>query len=332
MVSRWAIYALIIAVTLVTLATALMTRLERLTGEHRIYRIGIVVRGASYAPGVEGFRARMAALGYTEGEDVTYDVRFVDSREDLPGAFAELIRAGVDLLHVYSTPATIEAYTQTKTIPIVFGSMGDPLASKTVQSLESSGTNVTGVNSLSVNLAAKRLEYLLEAVPGITRVAMVFSPDDIPGNNSFVVAREAARKLGVEISPYPITKERPLRQTIAAVSRTDVDAMVLSSDSATWASLDELVEVAYKERLPFAVFDKDMVVQGGLIGYGPDYFVSGEQSAVLADKILQGQRPADLPIEVPHKLLLAVNLVTARRIGVAITPSILERADLIIDQ
>ncbi len=295
-----------------------------------IYTIGIVVRGASYTPGVEGFKQKMKELGYEEGKSVRYDITFEDEREALPGVMRRLVASGVDLIHTYSTPATVVAYDATKTIPIVFGSMGDPVASKTIQSLQSSGTNVTGVSSLSSPLAAKRLEFLIEAAPRIKKVAIPFTPDDIPGRSSYEAASDAAAKLGVELVVYPISKQRPADQTAAAIRAKDVDGIVISSDSAVWAALDAYVAQAIAEKLPFAVFDKDMVVHGGLLGYGPDYFVSGQQSAVLADKILKGQRPTDLPIEVPQRLILAVNLKTARVIGLQLPDEFLRRADIVI--
>jgi len=297
----------------------------------KIFTIGIVVRGESYRPGVEGFIQKMKESGYEDGVNVRYTILFVEKREELSNVIRRLIDEGVDLIHTYSTPVTVEAYEQTKTIPIVFGSMGDPLASKTILSLQNSGTNVTGVSSLSSPLAAKRLEFLLEAAPTVKRVAIPFTADDIPGLSSYHTAQEAAEKLGVTLVPYYISAERPVGETALAITRRDVDGIVISSDSAVWANLEKYVEQAIKEKLPFSVFDKDMVVKGGLLGYGPDYFVSGGQSAVLVDKILKGQRPTDLPIEVPQKLLLVVNLKIARAIGITLPPALLERANLIIE-
>lgn len=293
--------------------------------------IGIVVRGSTYTPGVEGFKKKMNGLGYEEGKNVRYEVTFVERREELPAVITRLLALSPDLIHTYSTPATVEAYRQTKTIPIVFGSMGDPLASKTIHSLQSSGTNVTGVSSLSSPLAAKRLEFLVEAVPGMKKVAIPFTADDIAGDSSYTAARDAALKLHVTLVPYYISPQRPPRETAKAIHRQDVDGIVISSDSAVWANLDTYIDQAKKEKLPFAVFDKDMVFSGGLLGYGPDYAASGEQAAVLADKIIRGQHPGDLPIETPQKLILAVNLDTARIIGLTLPKALLEKADLIIE-
>lgn len=297
------------------------------TPASKIYKIGILVRGATYAQGVDGFKTKMKELGYEEGKNVTYIIRFVDKKEELPEVVSEFLKEDVDLIHTYSTPATTEAYKQTKTVPIVFGSMGDPLASKVIDSLQRPGTNVTGVGSLSAPLAAKRLEFLKEAMLSIHKVAIPFTPDDIPGKSSYNFALEAAKKLGIELAPYYISKERDVKATALAIKRKDVDGIVISSDSLVWANLAAYIEQAKKEKLPFAVFDKDMVEKGGLLGYGPDYFATGEQSAFFVDKIFKGAKPADLPIENPSKLLLVLNLKTAKDIGFIFPTSLLLKAD-----
>lgn len=297
----------------------------------KTYTIGIVVRGETYRPGVEGFKSKMKELGYEEGKNVAYDTRFVEKREELPMVISELLKKHVDLIHTYSTPATVETRKLTTDVPIVFGSMGDPLASGVVESLQRPGKNVTGVMSLSSPLAAKRLEFLKEAVPSIKKVAIPYTPDDVAGASSYNAALEAAKKLGIELIPYYVSKERDVKQTASAIKKTDVDAIVISSDSAVWAALATYIGQAQKEKLPFAVFDKDMVKKGGLLGYGPNYFVSGEQSAVYADKILHGANPALLPIDAPRKLLLVLNLKTARDIGVVFPAPLLRKADLILN-
>lgn len=325
------LFILLVAVLLLTAGLFLANQF-RVGPPIKVYKIGIVTLGKTYLPGVEGFRAKMKELGYEEGKTVIYYINSVDKKEDLPEVIAQILSQKVDLLHVYGTPSTVEAYKQTKTVPIVFGSMGDPLASKTIKSLEKPGTNVTGINSLSASLAAKRLEFLLEAVPSVRRVAMPFNTESIPGVSSFNFAKEAAQKLKVELVPYYISKQRPVKETATVIKRSDVDAIVISSDTEVWANLASYVGQAIREKMPFAVFDKDMVVGGGLFGYGPDYLVTGEQSAIIVDKILHGASPGELPIEVPQKLILVVNLKTAKAIGLALPRDFLKKADLILSE
>ena len=168
----------------------------------------------------------------------------------------------------------------------------------------------------------------MEAVPTVKKVAFPMTPDDIPGQSSYEIALDIAPKLGIELVPYYITEERDSIATARAIRKEDVDGIVISSDTAVWSRLATYIDQAIQEKLPFAVFDKDMVAKGGLLGYGPDYFGSGEQSAVYADKILQGANPANLPIDSPRKLLLAINNSTAQAIGIEFPPDFLKKADV----
>lgn len=325
------LFAILILVLMLTMGWFLANQLFS-NRQTKIYKIGLVTLGKTYLPGAEGFKSKMKALGYEEEKNVIYYTNYVDKKEDLSQVIADILSKKIDLLHVYGTPTTIEAYKQTKTVPIIFGSMGDPLASKTIQSLEKPGTNVTGISSLSAPLAAKRLEFLLEAVPSAKKIAIPFNLESIPGVSSYQFAQDAAKKLDVELIPYYVSSQKPVKETAAAIRHGEVDGIVISSDTETWANLESYVKQAIKEKLPFAVFDKDMVVSGGLLGYGPDYFITGEQSAVLADKILHGANPSDLPIEVPQKLILVVNLKTAKAIGLILPPDFLKKADLILNE
>lgn len=294
------------------------------------YKVGVIVRGKSYEAGVRGFKSKMTELGYYEGKNISYDVRYVESSSEIPAVVIDMISNGVDLLHTYSTPVTIEAAKQTKKIPIVFGSMGDPLASGLVDTLKEPGRNVTGVVSLSVDLVSKRLELLKELFPKAKRIAFALTPTDVAGKRSREVIAIAASQLGVEIVPYEIIAPQTATSVAATILRKDVDGIVLSSDSATWGALSSYVTQAKKEKLPFAVFDKDMVESGGLVGYGPDYFAAGEQSAVMVKKIFEGADPAKLPVESPTRLVLAFNLKTAGELGLTVSDSFLAKVDYLV--
>lgn len=294
------------------------------------YKVGIVVRGQSYAAGVDGFKSKMVELGYEEGKNISYDVRFVEKGDEIPSTVAEVIKGEVDLLLAFSTPVTIEAAKQTKTIPIVFGSMGDAVASGLVNSLNEPGKNVTGILSLSVETAGKRLELLKELFPQIKKVASALTPTDIPGRRSLEVIGGIAPKLGVQIVTYEIIPPQTPTSIAATIFRKDVDGIVLASDSATWAVLPAYVAQAKKEKLPFAVFDKDMVEKGGLVGYGPDYYAVGGQAAILVKKIFEGADPAKLPVETPVKLILALNLKTARELNLSIPEAFLAKVDYLV--
>ncbi len=303
------------------------------------YHIGILVRGSGYEAAVEGYRAKMKELGYEEGKNVVYAVRFVSAKEDLAPAVDTFLKEGVDLIHTYSTPATQAAYEATKDMqdptPVVFGSMGDPLLSGVVRDLARPGTNVTGVSSLSTETTAHRLELLREINPAIRRVAMPYTAaenKDAAADKSVEIAKDTARKLGVEMAFFPVRTKEDNAAAASRILAPDIEGMIVGGDSLVWGSIDVYIAAAIKEKIPFAAFDVSQVRKGALIGFGPDYAVSGEQSAILTNQILRGKAPADIPVQVPHKLLLVVNQKTAAAIGISLPDAFLKKADRVIDE
>jgi putative tryptophan/tyrosine transport system substrate-binding protein len=306
--------------------------------EGKQYTIGILVRGSSYTRAVEGYKQRMEELGYREGENVIYDVRFVSERDELPRVAREFIENGVDLIHTYSTPATQAAFNETNTsdtpIPIVFGSMGNPLISGTVKDITRPGTNVTGVASLSSDLTAKRLELLQQIRPDTARVALPHSAvqlADVAANTSVEIAQETADRLGIELVRYPVVDREANARVAASILAADVDGIVVGGDSLIWGDLGLYITQAIKEKLPLTVFSVSQTELGALAGVGPDYRVSGRQSADITHKILRGGNPAEIAIQVPERLLFVVNMDTARAIGVTFNSEFLSQVDLIID-
>jgi putative ABC transport system substrate-binding protein len=280
----------------------------------------------------------MEEFGYREGVNVHYDIRFLNTKEEIAAAVKDFIAQGVDLIHTYSTPATQEAWRATKDLPqplpIVFGSMGDPVIAGVVKEIQRPGTNVTGVASLSTELTARRLDLLLKIRPGIRRVAMPHSAPqlgDAASARSIQIAKEAAQKLGVELVFYVVNSAADNAVVARQILRKDVDGMIISADSLIFAGLTSYVEQSLKEKIPFAVFDISQVEQGGLVGFGPDYTTSGGQSALLANQILHGKKPEEIAVQIPQKLLLMVNLKTARAIGVDLDAEFLKQVDLVIN-
>ncbi len=313
----------------------------RYSAEIRVYKVAVLVRGASsaYKTSVESFLKTMRQLGHKEGEggDIRYDIRYVNTKDEINGALQEFIAENVDVIHVYSTPATQAAYEATRDmlypIPIVFGSMGDPLSAGVIKNAQRPGTNVTGVASLSTELTAKRLELLKEINPKIQRVAVPHTAvalKDAASLRSLEIARETAEKLGITLVYYSVAAAGEHERIAASIVRKDVDGMIISADSLIFAGLKSYVAQALKEKIPFAVFDISQVEQGGLVGFGPDYAVTGEQSARLVHQVLWGGNPSVIPVEVPKKLLLAVNLNTARAIGVVLSQEFLKKADVVV--
>lgn len=305
------------------------------TQPSRVYQVGILARGSFYEPAVNGFREKMAELGHIEGKNIIYDIRFVSAREDLPKVAKEFIDKRYDLIHTYSTPATQEAYKLTrdlpKPIPIVFGSMGDPLASGVIKDIQNPGTNVTGVASLSTELTAKRLELLKEINPQITRVAMPHTAreaGDVAANKSVDVALSSAKNLGIEILLFPVKNSADNQAVAKSITKDKVQGMILGGDSLILGAVDMYAKQATEQKIPFAAFDVSNVEKGALVGFGPDYFVSGQQSAVIINQILRGRNPGEIAVEVPQKLLLILNLKTAQSIGINLSEEFLKRVDI----
>lgn len=305
----------------------------------KVHHIGIFVRGSGYEAAVAGYRRKMRELGYTEGKNVSYDVRFVSAKEEVNRAIQDFIAEGVDLIHTYSTPATQAAYAMTKDlphpIPVVFGSMGDPLLSGVIKDFGRPGTNVTGVTSLSTELTARRVELLREISPAARRIAMPYTAaenGDIAATKSVTIAQEAAGKLGMTMVLFPVRVKEDNATTAQKIQRRDVDGMIVGGDSLVWSSIDMYIAQAIKQKIPFAAFDLSQVKKGALVGFGPDFAVSGEQAAVLTNQILRGRSPADIPVEVPRKLLLAINRKTAVAIGITFSEAFLKKVDVIIDE
>lgn len=304
----------------------------------RIYHIGVLSRGrGSYEIAIKGFQDRMRELGYVEGKDVVYDVRYLSTADELNKASQDFVNARVDLINTYSTPSTQAAFKATQQmpnpIPIIFGSLADPVAAGVVKSIERPDTNVTGVISLASELTPKRLELLTRIIPGIKKVAMPRTAAEIhevAADRSVAVAKEIAQKLGIELVFFPVRTKEEIVSSAAGITARRVQGMIAGGDSLVWSGLDSYIKQAIKEKIPFASFDIDHVKRGALIGFGPDYTVMGQQVAVISDKIIKGRKPGDTPVETPKKLLLTINLDTARAIGITLDPQLLKEADVII--
>lgn len=302
------------------------------------YHIGILSRGrGSYEVAIKGFQKQMQELGYVEGQSVIYDIRYLSTRDELDQAVQDFRNARVDLINTYSTPATQAAYLGTKNmpnpIPIVFGSLSDPIGAGVIESIEEPGTNATGVTSLASDLTTKRIELLTRIVPGIKTIAMPRSAEELNDasvNRSAALAEQAGKKLGIEIVFLPVHTKEENASTAASITAERVQGMIVGGDSLIWSSLDDYIKQAIKEKIPFSAFDTDQVKRGALIGFGPDYTVMGQQVAIISDKVLRGKKPQDIPVETPKRLFLTVNLDTARAIGITLDPQLLKEAEVII--
>jgi putative ABC transport system substrate-binding protein len=292
----------------------------------RPYRIGILIEAfAATHPTVEGLKAGLREAGLTEGRDVSFDIRFTegDPQAARPAA-AALVKAGVDLIVTSQDGPTQAAKDATKTIPIVFTLVGDPVASGLVTNLTEPEANVTGVSSLQTELAAKRLEILKTLVPSLRRVWLIHYGGDLTANKMVVRARDAAPRVKVEVVPRAVLNAQELALALGEVRPGDA---LLAPEIATLDIPVAVLNASLKSRTPAAFTTALWVGHGGLVSYGPDYYAQGVQAAGLVSKILRGARPSDVPVEAADRIELAVNLKTAELLGVTVPRKIMLRAD-----
>ncbi|HWO43843.1 MAG TPA: ABC transporter substrate-binding protein [Candidatus Eisenbacteria bacterium] len=302
------------------------------TAAPKVYFVGSLNTSDQFIDSFEGFRSGMAELGYRDGENVRY--HYYNSRgndELLRIATQRLIQDGVDLIVTSSTTATVVAAKATEgtNIPVLFLSAGN--AQKLVKNFSSSGTNLAGISSASVELTGKRFELLKELSPRAKRVAIPLNPKGVNYQTIVAETTDAAGKLGLSITELHVRSVQDVARIAAGITQKHYDAVFQPADSLISEALEPLVSQSIKERLPCIASLLVNVRRGCLATYAADYVALGRQAAVLADKILKGTRPADLPIELPHRLNLIINLKTARAIGMAVSKEILLRADEVIE-
>lgn len=296
----------------------------------RFYRIGVLHQAfVPNVPSVDGFKAGLKVMGFVEGRDVTFDIRF--SRGDLQAtaaAAADLAKAGMDIIFTSQQEPTHAAKAATRTIPIVFTGVGDPVAAGIVSTVAQPGGNLTGISSLSTELAPKRLEILKTIVPGLRRVWAVYHADDSSSVAAAQKAQEVAARLRLEVIAESVRSPEEVAQHLKGLRPGDG---LLSPPAVAMNIPGLLLDVHLFSKVP-AVFDSIFWVNaGGLVSYGSDFYAEGVQAARLVATILRGARPRDLPVEDASKIELAVNLKTARALGLTIPREILARADQVIE-
>jgi len=294
--------------------------------QHRVYRIGVLNEAwAANHPAVEGLKEGLRELGYSEGRDVTYEIRFTKGEPGATAAAAqELVKAGVDLLYTSNEPATLAAKKATQSIPIVFTLVGNPVATGMVASLARPGGNLTGISSRATELAPKRLEVLKTLAPEIQRVWFLYSRHEVTDAAALADLRDAASRLKVGLMVRVVDGSAELSQVLKEEIKPG-DALL----SPAVDTLDIPASILEAARFP-SVFPTALWVEhGALVSYGPDFRAQGVQAARLVAKILRGIRPQDLPVEDADQIDLAVNLNTARQLGLAVPPKILFRANVV---
>ena len=270
-------------------------------------------------------------LGYVEGKNVAFEYRFADDKLDrLPALADELVRLKVDVLLTPGTPGALALKNATKTIPIVFADVTDPIAAGLVDSLARPGGNITGFSSIEALLAGKRLELLKETVSKLSRVAVLWDPRNPGSTQEWKESQLAARELGLQLHSMEVSSADKYQDAFKEATRARSGALAVLSTPLASSNQDQLAKLAARNRLPTIYVQGSFVTDGGLMSYGPDRTERYRRIAVFVDKILKGTKPADLPVEQPTKFEFIINLKTAKQIGLTIPPNVLARADKVI--
>jgi putative ABC transport system substrate-binding protein len=280
----------------------------------------------------QAFHDGLRELGWMPGSNVLIEYRFADNDPGrLTALTHELVRLKPDAIFVPTRPALPTVKEITTTIPIVFVSLGDPIAEGWVATLARPGANLTGVAGLSPDLAGKRLELLRELVPSLAKVAVLWNPANRAEEVAVKATETAAQSLGMSVAVEHAGNSSEFDRVFSAIARSGAKAVVVLPDPMFLANRQQLVELTNRSRLPAIYMETGFVAVGGLISYGPNFTELFRRAAAYVDKILKGAKPGDLPVEQPTKFELSINLKAAAAIGVTVPTSILLRADEVIE-
>jgi putative tryptophan/tyrosine transport system substrate-binding protein len=300
----------------------------------KVWRVGHLSTGSisSGRPLNKVFQEQLRELGYIDGQNVVFTFRGADGNNDrLPALADELVRLRVDILVTAGTPAAVAAKQATSMIPIVTAIVADPVGAGLVTSLARPGGNVTGIANLDDELTGKRLALLNDAVPGLSRVAIMWKTGNPAHKTALREAEVVARARDLKLQPVDVRGPGEFQSAFANIARARVGALIVTADSMFNVHRTQLTDFAAKSRLPTMFWRRDFVAAGGLMSYGTIYSDLFRRAAVYVDRIAKGAKPADLPMEQATKFELVINLKTAKALGLTIPPSLLARADQIID-
>ncbi len=299
------------------------------------WRVGLLSPGSASAAGsrLAAFKHGLRELGYVEGQNLAIEYRWAEGNEDRLSALAvDLVRLKVDVVVTQGTLATLAARRATTTTPIVFAVANDPVGAGLVASLTRPGGTVTGLATMGSDMTAKRLELLREAVPGLTRIAILWNPKNPSSQSELRETEAGARALGIQVQSVEARDVRRLDLAFAAMTRERAGALIVLSDSTLFGQRTQIAELAAKNRLPAIAWTPEFVEDGNLLmTYGPNVSAMYRRAAAYIGKIFDGAAPATLPVEQPTTFELLINLKTAKALGLTIPPSLLLRADQVIE-
>jgi putative ABC transport system substrate-binding protein len=299
-------------------------------------RIGVLMGPAADDP--DG-QARIAALlqglqqlGWGVGRNVRVDIRWAAGNADDSRRYAaELVALASDVIVANGSMSMVPLLQATRSVPIVFVVVPDPVGAGNVDSLARPGGNATGFMSFEYGMSAKWLELLKQVAPGVARVAVIRDPAITAGAGQFGAIQSVAPSFGVEVSPISARDAPEIERAIAAFAHSSNGGLVVTQSALTTVHRDLIVTLAARHKLPAVYYERHFVAAGGLISYGPDFIDQHRQAATYVDRILKGEKPANLPVQAPTKFELVINLKTAKALGLTVPPTLLARADEVIE-
>jgi putative tryptophan/tyrosine transport system substrate-binding protein len=298
----------------------------------RVKHIGVLSVGNS--PRIKeylaAFQRELELAGWSEGRNAQIDVRFATPEQAYPRA-QELVALQPDVILACTPPAALAVQRASRTIPITFVAVSDPIGAGLVANLARPGANLTGVLSFEDTITGKWLAMLKEIAPRLERVALVANPKTSPYDYFLRAARMVAPSLAIEIVSKPIESGEDIEETIASLARMMSCGFVITPDTTTSAHLDLIIALAARYRVPAVYFDRTFVSAGGLLSYGIDFAAHYRQAAAYVDRILRGTKPADLPVQAPTKYETVLNLKAAKTLGLTVPPGLLVAADEVIE-
>jgi putative ABC transport system substrate-binding protein len=278
------------------------------------------------------FREGLRELGYEEGRNIVIHYRWADGKyERFPTLIAELLAANVDVIVTAGTPAALAVKKATSTVPLVMIAVGDPVGTGIVPSLTRPGGNITGLSSIAPDLEGKRLELLREVVPHLAHVAYFLNPANAFHTVSVRQALIAAQAPNIKLQPHDVRKSEDLDAAFTSIIKERPEGLLILADRIFLHNRQRMMDFATQQRLPSVNAYHELVEAGGLMSYGPSYEDMHRRAAIYVDKILKGVRPAELPVEQPTKFTLIVNLKAAKALGLEVPPTLVARADEVIE-
>jgi putative tryptophan/tyrosine transport system substrate-binding protein len=309
------------------------TILKQPLSQKKVFHLGLLQMAPVVSQNMDGFKAGMAELGYKEGENITYDYRDAQGDlEKLKTYAKELVAEKPDMIFVNTSPAALEVKEATKgtNIPVVFSMVADPISAGLVNSVQSSGNNLTGTSCAYITIAPKRIQVLKDIDPKVKKVLVFYRPEDKSGGGSTDAIVAKGKDLGLEIIPFKISKKEDIEAKLKSLLPGEVDAVMDPGDSMVTSMVDTIIQYANTLKIPYMALSKGEVDKGATLGYAVDYIDLGKQSSLIANQVLSGINPADIPFEQPRRWFYAINLKTAKQIGIEIPPGEIQKADYVV--